>query len=380
MKNLQIGAGQSFMQAVPVPKNIPKSDFLELEIRLGPVIPLLEKQRIYHLLAILLRSGLGILDSIQVVAEQTARKEIRQVLTQMSEEVEGGKSLSAGLETQPAIFSTFEVYNLRMGEQTGRMAEVLENMAVFFDKKVKLRRKIIQSLSYPASVVAISVLVLAFMLVFVVPMFRDIFGRFDAELPAITQIVIKIADVFSSYIWWILLIAGSGGAAIFSLRKRLWLRKRAAAILLKTPLLGNLVLKLHLSRLAYSLGMLLNARVTLDQALFLTADMIPFYPIQIAVVKIRKAIVEGSTLYDAVRRCEIFPVFFVQIVRVGEQAARLDEMMSQLARNMEEETEMAVQQLTQFIEPLLIVFLGGMVALILVAMYLPMFELGNAIG
>ncbi|MEZ4776123.1 MAG: type II secretion system F family protein [Bacteroidia bacterium] len=365
---------------ISAPQNTPVRSFSEWEMRLGPAISLSEKQRIYHLLAILLRSGLGIMDSITVVAEQASTKDIRQILTHICDELAGGKPLSSSLEAQAKVFSSFEVHSLHMGEQTGRMVEVLDNLAIFFDKKVKLRRKIIQALSYPAAVVGISFLVLSFMLAFVVPMFRDIFRQFDAKLPAITEWVINIAGFFGSGGWLLFVAAAIAGLCGFFLREKLWMKKLSAAASGQIPLLGSLILKLHLSRFAYSLGMLLSAKVSLDQALFLTGEMMSYYPIQQAAQNIRKVVVEGGTLYDAVRQTHVFPVFFVQIIRVGEQTARLDEMMNQLAMTMEEETERVIQQLTQFIEPLLIVVLGGMVAWILVAMYLPMFELGNAIG
>lgn len=380
MRSLDIGRQTGKGKPVAERQILRSRALAEWEIRLGPVISLSEKHRIYHLLAILLRSGLGIMDSISVVSEQIFHKTLQQILTNICEALAAGKSLSAALEVQSDVFSSFEVHSLRMGEQTGRMGDVLNDLAIFYDKKVKLRRKIIQSLSYPTAVVGISFLVLSFMLTFVVPMFRDIFRQFDAKLPAITEWVIGIAGFFGSGGWVLILLAGGMVFAVFFLRKKLWIKKLLSAILEKIPLLGSLVLKLHLSRFAYSLGMLLSAKVSLDQALFLTGEMMDFYPVEQAIQGVRKSVVEGGTLYDAVRQSSVFPSFFVQIIRVGEQSARLDEMMNQLAGNMEEETEMIIQQLTQFIEPLLIVVLGGMVALILVAMYLPMFELGNAIG
>lgn len=360
--------------------NAGKKNFLEMEIRFGPLIPLREKQRLYHLLATLLRSGLGMLDCLDILSDQTRQREIRDLVVQIRENLAEGVSFSECLASRQEAFTSFEVHSLRMGEQTGRMTDILLHLAMYFERKIGMRRKVIQSLSYPFAVVMASLLVLAFMLGFVVPMFQDIFARFDAELPAVTQGVIQVAAFFKTYGIILLAITGSISGVLFWLRKRPWLRQVFSGLILKMPFFGKLSQKIHLARFARTLSMLLLAKVQLERALVLISEMTGFYPLEKALCAIHISVVEGNTLHEAMGEHSFFPSFFLQMIRVGEQAASLDVMTEQMAQNLEEESEALIQQLTQFIEPLLIVFLGAMVAVILIAMYLPMFELGNAMG
>ena len=169
-------------------------------------------------------------------------------------------------------------------------------------------------------------------------------------------------------------------AGFWLIRKREGFRKVGSNILLRIPVVGPLFLKLQMARLCYTLSLLLRAKVNLDQALTLMDDIVSFYPLQKALQQVRQAVIEGSTFHAAVAQHPIFPRFFTQIVKVGEQSAQLDRLLDQLAQNLEEESQAGVSQLTQFLEPVLIIVLGVMVAVILVAMYLPMFELSNAIS
>ncbi|MEZ4824840.1 MAG: type II secretion system F family protein [Bacteroidia bacterium] len=247
-----------------------RSELVITEIRLGPPVTLAEKQHIYRLLAILLQSGLGIMDCIYLVVEQTGGKEARRVLARLGEDLAAGHSFSSCLSSQGTVFSAFEINSLRMGEQSGQLGEVFNSLANYFEKKVNLRRSVIQALSYPVTVIAISLVVMAFMLGFVVPMFRDIFQQFDAKLPAITEWVIGIAEFFTSGGWLVVPFAGILAGVGFLLRKRARFRRISSKIISRIPFLGEFVLKLSLARLAHSLGMLLSARVSLDQALDLS--------------------------------------------------------------------------------------------------------------
>ena len=305
---------------------------------------------------------------------------MRALLEAIFEDLESGESLSESLSHREKHFNAFEIYTIRMGEQTGRMAYVLKSLASLYEKRIKLKRKVMQAFSYPIAVIVIAVLVLSFMIGKVVPMFEDIFSQFDAALPPITQAILDFSAFFRANLQWILLGTIAVIALFFQLRKNKQFRNFRTALMLKTPIFGRVMLKLQLSRLCYTFALLLKSKVKLDQALELLESIISFYPIQKRLPLIRQEVVEGGTLYDAIRKHSIFPPFLIQIIRVGEKTARLDEMLETLAQNLEEESEAGVSQLTQFLEPVLIIVLGMMVALILVAMYLPMFELSGAVG
>ena len=159
------------------------------EIRLGNPLKMKDRQQFYQLLGILLDSGLGVLDCLSVLQEQLKGKELSRILSQLQRDLEGGNSLSEAMANQPQRFSAFERQSIRMGEQTGKMGEVLSRISVFYEQRIRLRRKVVQALSYPVAVVLVAILVLGFMIAFVVPMFEDVFARFDAALPPLTQAI-----------------------------------------------------------------------------------------------------------------------------------------------------------------------------------------------
>ena len=218
------------------------------------------------------------------------------------------------------------------------------------------------------------------MVLFVVPMFEDIFSRFDQDLPPITQSILDLSAWLGNNIYYLLLgLLLLTGLLLYIVRLDP-VKNFLSNLLLKVPFIGKLLSKLYLSRLAYSFSMMLSAKVNLDKALELLKETIGFYPYKKALGEIKDDIIEGKSLYEGFASQPIFPAHFTQIIRVGEKSARLDHVISRLAQSLEEESEAGISQLTQFLEPLLIIILGSLVAIILIAMYLPMFELSTAIS
>lgn len=349
------------------------------EISFGPELKLKEKQAIFQMLSILLKAGLGIIECLDVLMEQRKDKKVLRILQEIRTDLEGGVPMSECLGKHPKAFSEFEIQSLRMGELTGQMPGILASLAHTYEKRIALKSKISQALAYPLAVIVVSLLVLVFMIAFVVPMFKDIFARFDAELPAITQSILFISEALSDHVGLIVLGIGVLGGIGIWLRKQAQVQKIFTQILLKVPLLGPLILKLQLSRWCYTFAMLLNSSVSADKALALMERMIRFYPLNEALIEIKKDIIDGLALSDACQKHKIFPAYVNQILRVGEKTAKTGEMLENLGNSLEKESEAGLKQLTQFLEPLLIIILGVAVALILIAMYLPMFELSNAI-
>ena len=380
MTNLNLTHISQSYQVSIRPKKEQRPSIWQRDIRLGPAISLKERQKLYQMLGTLLGAGLSLLESLQILIDQSSKKTVRELLVSIHSGLEDGKSLSESLAAHPKLISTFEVQTLQMGEETGEMAHILQSLSDLYQKRIHLQRKLKQALSYPVAVIAVAGIVLGFMIAYVVPMFEDIFQRFDAELPAITQSILSISEGFRSYaiIWILALIACVIG--FVALSKQPICREWGSKLLLRIPLLGSLYLKLQLSRLCYSFHLLLSSRVNLDQALSLLEPVATFPPIQKSIRHIHQSVVDGNSLYDAIRQHPIFPAYFTQIIKVGETTASLDKMFLNLAKSLETESEAGIQTLTQFLEPLLIIVLGAMVAVILAAMYLPMFELSNAIN
>lgn len=359
---------------------VEKESIWNREITLGPAVSLKDRQQFYQLLSVLLSSGLSIIDSMQVLQEQLAKRKLKQLVARLREQLESGFSLAESMEKNPGFFTAFEVYNVLMGEKTGKLKDILQNMTSFYEKRLKLRRKVRQAMTYPVVVIGIAILVMTFMINYVVPMFQDVFKRFDADLPPVTRFILSLSEGMDQYGWMIVLSTVIITVLFFQLRRIEAWRSFGANLSLKLPIWGPLLLKLQLARFSYTFSLLINSKITLDQALGLMHKILRFPPLEQALVQIQQEVSMGQSLFDAMRKHSVFPAYFLQIVRVGEKTARLGEMMEKMAQSMEEESEAGVQQLTQFLEPLLIILLGGMVAVILVAMYLPMFELGNAIG
>ena len=362
------------------PTNQPKLSIWERDISFHSGISLKDRQNFYQLLAILLDAGLNIMDCLEVLIEQASKKRMKQLLLAIQASLTDGFSLSDTFEQQKKNFSLFEIYNVRMGEQTGKMATILADMAHFYEKRIKLKRKVIQALTYPIAVIFIALLVLIFMIAFVVPMFKGIFDRFDADLPPITQFVLALSNGLLAHGWQVLAGIGMGLLLMIQFRKHPKLKHLPSVVLSKIPLLGSLMLKLQLARFCFSFSLLLKSKVNLDKTLLLLEQMTTFYPLKVPLSNIRQQVIEGQSLFETLSPYPIFPAFFKQIIRVGEKTARLDDMLEKLAARLEEESEAGISQLTQLLEPLLIVVLGVIVAVILISMYLPMFELSNAIG
>ncbi|MEM8897794.1 MAG: type II secretion system F family protein [Bacteroidota bacterium] len=376
---ISVSQGVTYWQANQV-KVLEKESFWNREITLGPSVSLKDRQQFYHLLAVLLSSGLSIIESMQVLQEQLAKKKLKLLIVRVREQLEGGFSLAESMEKNPLYFTAFEVYNVLMGEKTGRLTEILQNMALFYGKRLTVRRKVRQAMTYPIVVISIAMLVMIFMINYVVPMFQDVFKRFDAELPPVTRFILSLSNGIDRYGWIIILMVVIITMLFFQIKKLEKWQSFMAQFSLKLPIWGPLVLKLQLASFSYTFSLLIRSRIPLDQALVLMQKILHFPPLQHAILQIEQEVSTGKSLFEAMRKHAVFPTYFLQIIRVGEKTARLGDMMEKMAHSLEEESEAGVQQLTQFLEPLLIILLGGMVSVILVAMYLPMFELGNAIG
>ncbi|MEM6342511.1 MAG: type II secretion system F family protein [Bacteroidota bacterium] len=352
----------------------------DYEIRWGPILSIKERLYFYQQLGSLLASRLSLRECLGILEEQANNRRLAPILAEIQKGIARGKSFSEACREQKKVFSAFEIQSIHMGEQSGRLREVLPKIAAYFERKHKLRRKLIQALTYPTTVILIAILVVAFMLGFVVPMFADIFQRFDAELPALTRYIMGLSDALGAYFGYIFPSLLAFGGLIYWMSKQVVYRDIFGRLSLRLPLLGTLLHKLHLARSSYALAMLLEAKVHLDESLALCAQISTLSPLRKAFERTQESIIAGESFYHAISQEAIFPPVFKQMIKVGEQTACLPAMLNKLAQNMEEESEVGLSQLTTFMEPLLIVLIGGLVAIILIAMYLPMFELSNAMS
>lgn len=327
----------------------------------------------------LIEAGLSYRETMEVILEQTRGKREKKIVQSISRHLNEGRSLSESISHFDKAFKEFEVQSLRMGELSGQIALVLKSLASYHQRNTRIKRKLIQAFSYPVTVVIVAIGVLSFMLAFVVPMFQEIFDRFDAKLPALTEMILKLSGFMQENWAYIAIALAAISIAIYRVRKREDVRMNVSKAILAIPILGGTVITLQLSRMCLSLSMLLKAKVHLDEAMTTLSKIITFPPLRVTLPQIRDDIVNGETLYDSFKKHKIYPEVFLQMIRVGEKTASVDTMLDNLGKTTSEEGEAKIDQITSLLEPLIIVVLGIVVAVILISMYLPMFQLSNTI-
>lgn len=338
-----------------------------------------KKKRTYSTLSVLINSGLDLRSALEMLVEDQDKSPDKAFFNELKQSIVDGGSLSA-FTAASRQFSNYESFSLKIGEESGRLADVLEELASYFERKIELQRMFVKVLAYPSFIIIVSIAVMWFMLSFVVPLFADVFVRFDAELPAITRFVISTSQWFGN--WGLLLFIGFS-CAIISLRmarRKPWLRTLKSRLLLKIPLLGSLLAQLYLARFCQSMFLLLRAQTPLVKALELTQQMVDFEPLESALGQAREDIVAGGALHSALADHKIFNTRLLWMIRVGEESGNLDDIFEKLTTQYTSETEYQSAILGALLEPALIVFIALFVGFILVSMYLPLFELGSVIG
>ena len=250
---------------------------------------------------------------------------------------------------------------------------------MYYRKRLKQRKQMTSAFSYPLLIFITAFGAVFFMMNFIVPLFADAFMRFDTELPALTQSVISASQAFRDYWLLIPVFISIIIIAYRSFKDKEWFRKATSSLLLKLPVFGPLVRNIYLARFCQSMALMTGAKTPLVQALDLVSKMMGLYPFEIALRQIRKDLFHGKLLYEAMSRFSIFESRMVSLIKVGEETNKLDGIFKRLYEQYSEDTDHQTALMSSMLEPLLIVLIGGMVAVILIAMYLPMFKLGNSL-
>ena len=337
-----------------------------------------KKERFYNDLSILINSGLDIKTAFKLIIDEKKDGREKEILTDLHDQLLDGTSLADAMEKHNS-FSPYEYHSIRIGEETGKLKEVIINLSAFFQNKVKQQRIISGALTYPVLVLVTAIVVLFFMFYVIVPMFKDVFARFGGELPGLTKTIVNLSDWFSGHLILIVIII----AGIFLLSRALsrsetWKRKKAA-IVLKLPVYGNFYRKLYLSRFAQAMALMNSANVHLIVALRLIEKMINFHPISKTIAPMIENMEDGTSFYDSLKKHDIYDPRMLTLVKVAEEVNALDTVFKKLSEQYEEELNHQSQNLSTILEPILIIVVGGIVALILISMYLPMFKLSTTI-
>lgn len=331
-------------------------------------------------LATMMKAGVPLVQAFEIVAEGLDNPAMREVVLGLKTDVEGGNTFAGALRKYPQHFDNLFCSLIESGEQSGSLETMLERVAVYKEKSEVLKQKIKKAMKYPAMVIVVAIVVTIILMVKVVPVFKDLFTSFGADLPAFTQMVVNMSNWMQSY--WILLIfiIGAVIAGFLEARKRSkTFRDRLDQLVLRLPIVGDVVYKAIIARYSRTLATTFAAGVPLIDALASTAGATNNSIYERAVLKIRDDVSTGQQLHFAMRVSNRFPTMAIQMVAIGEESGALDEMLDKVANYYESEVDHAVDGLTSMMEPLIMAILGILVGGLVIAMYLPIFQMGSVV-
>ena len=352
--------------------------FLDYEISFGrKALGDKRKESLYLELGSLLQAGIDLKSSIDLIAADEKKKKQRMLFKSIGAYVIGGMSFSQAL-TATGRFSLYEIYSIQIGEETGKIIEILQDLAKYYQNKIKQRRKIVSALTYPAIVLFTSLGAVVFMLKFIVPMFGDVFQRFGGELPWITRMIISISAWMEENFFLFFLLSFVLGLLMYLYRKTESFRAFSSRLVLHIPVAGPLVQKIYLARFCNSMRLLINAHIPLLRSIALISKMIHYYPIEVSLQVIEDDILKGKSLNECLQQFKIYPSKMIMLLKVGEETNQLDYFFGKISDQYIEEVEYQTATLSSLIEPLIIIFLGLVVGVILIAMYLPLFQMSHS--
>jgi type IV pilus assembly protein PilC len=329
--------------------------------------------------ATMINAGLPLVQALSILAQQTENKALADVTRAVVHDVESGNTLADAFSKQPRAFSDLYVNMVAAGEAGGILDTILLRLSTFLEKNDALVRKVKGAMVYPGVIMTVAGIAITVLLVFVIPVFQSMFASVNMDLPLPTRIVIGLSDFVIGY-WWAMLLAL--GATIFAIRRyygTLGGRKQIDAMLLKAPVLGDLLRKSAVSRFTRTLGTLISSGVSILEGLEITAKTAGNMVIHDAVMASRQSIAGGETIAVPLEKSNVFPPMVISMIAVGEQTGGLDEMLTKIADFYDEEVDVAVSALLSLMEPMMIVFLGVIVGGMVVAMYLPIFDMMNTV-
>jgi len=321
-----------------------------------------------------------LLQGLEIVANGCEKTKLKELIYEVRNDVNGGTDLSTAMKKHPKYFDDLFCSLVEAGEQSGALETMLDRIAEYKEKVESLKAKIKKAMTYPAAVVVVGVVVSAILLVKVVPQFQDIFRSFGADLPAFTLMVIGLSEFAQSYWFFILIGAVAFGFAFAKMmEKSQKFRDGVDRFVLKIPVLGEILKKAAIARFARTLSTTFAAGVPLVTALDSAAGAAGNVVYRNSIIQIRNGVSTGQSLQNAVNMTGVYPVMVTQMIAIGEEAGSLDAMLDKIAGFYEEEVDNAVDNLSSLLEPLIMVVLGVLVGGLVIAMYLPIFQLGNVV-
>lgn len=329
--------------------------------------------------ATMIDAGLPLVQCLDILANQTDNRTFKQMLKQIKSDVESGSTFADALKKHPKTFDELFVNLIAAGEVGGILDTILNRLAAYIEKAMKLKKKVKGAMVYPSVVLVVAVAVVAVLLLFVIPIFKKMFEDMGGGLPTPTQMVIDISDWVQSYILFIIAVI----VAFFIAFNRFYATRKGRALMddlvLRVPVIGDLIRKVAVARFTRTLGTMIQSGVPLLDGLDIVARTAGNKTVEAAILKTRASIAEGRTIADPLSESGVFPSMVVQMIAVGESTGALDAMLTKIADFYDEEVDAAVEALTSLIEPFLMIFLGGTIGGLVIAMYLPIFKLAGTV-
>ncbi|HVU07485.1 MAG TPA: type II secretion system F family protein [Verrucomicrobiae bacterium] len=331
-------------------------------------------------LATMIDAGIAIVQSLQALEEQSPNKAMRDVIHDICVRVESGESFSEALKKHPKAFNRLYVAMVSAGEKGGLLAEILARLATYLENADRLRKKVKSALTYPTVVIVVCISITIFLLVKVIPVFKDVYSSFGAKLPGPTQVLINISDVLRHYFFFVLIaIAGLVYGWFYFIKtkpgREFWDAKR-----IKLPIFGQIAHKICLARFTRTLASLVRSGVPILEVLQIVSQTVGNVIMEKAVKSASTDIEHGEGISQALSKHPIFPSMIIRMMSAGEQTGKIDSMLERVADFLDEEIETTLSGIMSLIEPLLIVFLGIIIGGMVICMFLPIFNLGNIVS
>jgi type IV pilus assembly protein PilC len=324
-------------------------------------------------------AGLPLVQCLDILGKQSDNPTFGETILKVKENIEIGNNLSESMRKFPHVWGSLYCNLVEAGEIGGILDIIFRRLAAYIEKSEALKKKVKAAMVYPGAIITVAFVVVAFLMVFVIPAFAEMFSGGGQELPGPTQIVMDVSSFFQNQ-WWVMILCGGTFLFVF---KKVYATERGNIeidrIALKLPVFGMLIRKVSVAKFTRTLGTLISSGVPLIEGLDICAQTSGNKIVEIAVFKTIEAIKEGETIAAPLSREDVFPPMVIQMIDVGEASGSLDKMLSKIADFYDEEVDAAVDGLTALLEPMLMVFLGIIVGFIVVAMYLPIFKMGAAV-
>ena len=327
----------------------------------------------------MINAGLPLVQCLDILSSQQSNPTFKKVLSQIKTDVEGGSTFADALSKHPKIFDNLYVNLVAAGEIGGVLDTVLMRLAVYMEKAEALKAKVKSAMTYPIIVLCVAFGVVAVLMIFVIPTFKDMFEQFGSALPGPTQLVVDMSNFFR-HNWWIMI-----GVIIGFIVALKWVGKQEKGryyidnMMLKLPVFGPLIKKVAVAKFTRTLGTMISSGVPIMDGLDITSRTAGNVIIEKAIRAVRSAISEGQSMAEPLAQAGIFPGMVVQMISVGEATGAMDQMLSKIADFYDEEVDAAVDALTSSLEPMLMVFLGGTIGFVVVAMYRPIFQMAGSV-